>query len=48
MMKGKFNIKGLDVVYFIYESDHKDPKMDPIILIHGGPAATHNYMQPMK
>jgi proline-specific peptidase len=52
---GKVPIRhGLSVQYWKYERLSNDTKNDvsgdgiPLILIHGGPAFTHNYMLPLK
>jgi len=52
--EGHVLIMGISVSYWIYTSNENndDPSLDddklPIIVLHGGPSFTHNYMLPLK
>jgi pimeloyl-ACP methyl ester carboxylesterase len=48
---GQMTIRGLNLTYFIFETVGSHDKTDeapPLITLHGGPAAAHDYMLPLK
>ena len=47
--KGSFQHKDLTITYWVYEDlENQDSKMDPLILIHGGPGCPSIYMDTLK
>ena len=45
--EGEVEVRGLNIHYWRYESTKATKTLPPVFGLHGGPAATHNYIRPL-
>jgi hypothetical protein len=45
--EGEVEVRGINVHYWRYESTKATKSLPPVVGLHGGPAATHNYIRPL-